>query len=103
MLNRALTFSIIAILFLLALQGVWLLRIIENEKNKLRNQTEYILKDAINKELQTRLQSLREGKQNKNFQVIISNNYSDSENTSKNEVQSLDITDSTQSITKVTS
>lgn len=102
MLNRALTFSIIAILFLLALQGVWLLRIIENEKNKLRNQTEYILKDAINKELQTRLQSLREGKQNKNFQVIISNNYSDSENTSKNEVQSLDITDSTQSITKVT-
>ena len=37
MLNRALSISIIAILFLLSLQGAWLVRIIENEKTKFKN------------------------------------------------------------------
>jgi len=55
MLNRALSISIIAILFLLALQGVWLFRIIDNEKNDFKKQTEQVLKDAINKELNSRL------------------------------------------------
>ncbi|HCT94438.1 MAG: hypothetical protein A2X19_03115 [Bacteroidetes bacterium GWE2_39_28] len=102
MLNRALTFSIIAILFLLALQGVWLFRLIENEKSKIRSQTEIILKEAINSELRVRLQSIRGSNQNKNFRVVISNNYSQDEKKGQNEVQSLDIQDSTKSVTRVT-
>src|SRR3989339_2194644 len=102
MLNRALTFSIIAILFLLALQGVWLFRLIENEKSKIRSQTEIILKEEINSELRVRLQSIRGSNQNKNFRVVISNNYSQDEKKGQNEVQSLDIQDSTKSVTRVT-
>jgi signal transduction histidine kinase len=102
MLNRALTFSIIAILFLLALQGVWLFRLIENEKNRIKNQTEYILKDAINKELESRLTSIREGKQNKNFRLVISDNYTKRGNSPENSPQVVDVADTTQSITRVT-
>jgi two-component system phosphate regulon sensor histidine kinase PhoR len=71
MLNRALTISIIAIFLLLAIQGIWLYRLIDSEKIKYRAQTEEILKDAINKELNSRLISIS----NKNkFEVTISNN-----------------------------
>jgi signal transduction histidine kinase len=102
MLNRALTFSIIAILFLLALQGVWLFRLIENEKTRLRNQTDYILKDAINKELEERLTAIRDGSQNKNFRVVISNNFSPDENSGSKNKPSVNVADTTQTITKVT-
>ena len=102
MLNRALTFSIIAILFLLALQGVWLFRLIENEKNRVKTQTDVILKEAINSELRTRLQSIRESNQSKNFRVVISNNYDQNSKKTKSDVQSLDIEDSTKSVTRVT-
>jgi len=71
MLNRALTISIIAIFFLLGIQGVWLYRLIDGEKDAFRKQTEVILKDAINKELNTRLTNISK---NSGFQVIISNN-----------------------------
>lgn len=102
MLNRALTFSTIAILFLLALQGVWLFRLIENEKSRIKSQTDLILKDAINSELRTRLQTIRESNQTKNFRVVIANNYSQDDKKDKNDVQSLDIQDSSKSVTRVT-
>lgn len=102
MLNRALTFSIIAILFLLALQGAWLFRLIENEKNRVKTQTDLILKDAINIELRSRLQSIREGSQNKNFRVVISNNFSPEQNSEDKKPNSVNVADTTQTITKVT-
>jgi len=71
MLNRALTISIIAIFLLLIIQGIWLYRLVDGEKIKYRTQTEGILKDAINKELNSRLVNIS----NKNkFEVTISNN-----------------------------
>ena len=73
MLNRALSISIIAILFLLSLQGAWLVRIIENEKTKFKNDVELILKDATNKELNSRLKSLSQN----NFSVTLYNNLSE--------------------------
>lgn len=71
MLNRALTISIIAIFFLLGIQGVWLYRLIDSEKVDYRNQTESILKDAVNKELNSRLKKISE---RDGFSVVISNN-----------------------------
>ncbi|HBZ35505.1 MAG TPA: hypothetical protein DEO33_03670 [Rikenellaceae bacterium] len=70
MLNRALTISIIAIFLLLAIQGIWLYRLIDSEKIKYRAQTEEILKDAIDKELNSRLIKLSSID---NFSVTISN------------------------------
>jgi len=58
MLNRALTFSTIAILFLLGLQAVWLFRIIDNEKNDFINNSENILLKDIKKELDVRLRNV---------------------------------------------
>ncbi len=99
MVNRSLTFSIVAILFLLSLQGVWLLRIIENEKNEIRTRTDFILKDAINQELQSRLQMVSS---NRNFQVIISNSYENNSNSSESDSQPLRVKDENQNFTKVT-
>jgi two-component system phosphate regulon sensor histidine kinase PhoR len=99
MVNRSLTFSIVAILFLLSLQGVWLFRIIENEKNEIRTRTEFILKDAINQELQNRLQSISS---NRDFQVIISNTYENKTNSTENSSQPLRVKDESQNFTKVT-
>jgi signal transduction histidine kinase/plasmid maintenance system killer protein len=101
MLNRALTFSTIAILFLLALQGVWLFRLIDNEKTKLRTQTGLILEESIKQELHLRLQLLRQANQNKNFRVVISNNFNPEQNSAKKSHQSL-VADTTASITNVT-
>jgi signal transduction histidine kinase len=101
MLNRALTFSTIAILFLLALQGVWLFRLIENEKTKLKTQSEFILQESIKQELHLRLQLLRQANQNKNFRVVISNNFNPEQNSAKKSHQSL-VADTTASITNVT-
>lgn len=98
MLNRALSFSLIAILFLLALQGAWLARIIENEKNKFKTDVEIILKDATNKELNSRLKSLSQN----NFSVTLyNNNLSQSDVSSNTKVQTLDISKS-RPYTKVT-
>lgn len=98
MLNRALTFSTIAILFLLGLQAMWLFRIIDNEKNEYLNQSESMLKEAINGELNNRLQNINK---RKNFRVVLANNFDEGENSNQN-VQSLNISDNNQSVTKVT-
>ncbi|MCK9304457.1 MAG: HAMP domain-containing histidine kinase [Bacteroidales bacterium] len=71
MLSRSLSLSIIAILFLLVLQGVWLFRIIDNEMNNFRSGTEKILYEAINSELYSRVVILEE---KDNFRVTFSNN-----------------------------
>jgi signal transduction histidine kinase len=97
MLNRALSISIIAILFLLSLQGAWLVRIIENEKTKFKTEAEKILKDATNKELNSRLKSLNQN----NFSVVLSNNFSPDKVSSNTKVQTLDISKS-RPYTKVT-
>ncbi|MDP3436747.1 MAG: HAMP domain-containing sensor histidine kinase [Bacteroidales bacterium] len=99
MLNRALTFSIIAILFLLALQGVWLFRIIESEKTEFRKNADLLLNESINKELNSRLLSMNKGK---GFNVSISNTLS--ENTKKNErkIVDVDIKKDQKSLTRVT-
>ncbi|HBZ24620.1 MAG TPA: hypothetical protein DEO54_00090 [Rikenellaceae bacterium] len=99
MLNRALTFSIIAILFLLALQGVWLFRIIESEKTEFRKNADLLLNESINKELDSRLLSMSKGK---GFNVVISNSLSD--NTKKNDrkIVDVDLKKEKKSFTKVT-
>jgi len=98
MLNRALSISIIAILFLLALQGVWLFRIIDNEKNDFKKQTEQVLKDAINKELNSRL---KEVSRNKNFRVYLSNTPPPEGKYPKNEFQAINLKKENKEITKV--
>ncbi|MDD4492677.1 MAG: hypothetical protein PHV09_09170, partial [Bacteroidales bacterium] len=98
MLNRALSISIIAILFLLSLQGAWLVRIIENEKTKFKTEAEKILKDATNKELNTRLKTLNQS----NFSVVLSNNFSPDKVSSNTKVQTVDVSKVTQTYTKVT-
>jgi len=98
MLNRALSISIIAILFLLALQGVWLFRIIDTEKNDFKKQTEQVLKDAINKELSSRLKKISHSNK---FRVYISNTLPPGANLQKNEVQSIDLKKENKEFTKV--
>ncbi len=71
MLNRALTISIIAIFFLLGIQGVWLYRLIDSEKDDYRAQTVSILKEAVNKEFNSRMKRISK---NDGFSVIISDN-----------------------------
>lgn len=87
MLNRALTISIVAIFFLLGIQGVWLYRLIDSEKVDYRNQTESILKDAVNKELNSRLKKI--SKRN-DFSVVISNNLP-SDIQDKGKIQDIDL------------
>lgn len=99
MLNRALTFSIIAILFLLALQGVWLYRIIESEKTEFRKNTDLLLNESINKELDSRLFSMNKGK---GFNVVISNSLSEKSNKSERRIVDVDIKKDKKSFTKVT-
>lgn len=100
MLNRTLSISIIAIFFLLLLQGVWLYRIIDNEQDTFKKQTEQVLKDAINKELDSRIAKVNK---NDNFSVTISNNLpSDSKNQSEN-IQIANLRNQNKrSVTKVT-
>ena len=98
MLNRALSISIIAILFLLSLQGVWLFRIIDNEKNTFRKQTEEYLRDAINKELNTRLEKVSKSIK---FSVTISNNLSTAPQYT-NKIQSVNLKNSNKDFTKFT-
>jgi len=98
MLNRALSISIIAILFLLSLQAAWLVRIIENEKTKFKNEVELILKDATNKELNSRLKSLSQN----NFRVVLSNNFSPDIVSSNTKVEKINVSKVTQTFTKVT-
>ena len=68
MLNRALTISIIAIFFLLGIQGVWLYRLIDSEKDDYRTQTVSILKEAVNKEFNSRMKKISKSD---GFSVII--------------------------------
>jgi len=98
MLNRALSISIIAILFLLSLQAVWLFRIIDNEKSTFRKQTEQVLRDAINKELNTRIEKI--SKSNK-FSVTISNDTPSDFQISK-KVQSVNFKNNNKDFTKFT-
>ncbi len=99
MLNRALTFSIIAILFLLALQGVWLFRIIESEKTEFRKNADLLLNESINKELDSRLFSMNKGK---GFNVVISNSLSQNSSKSERRIVDVDIKKDKKSFTKVT-
>ncbi len=99
MLNRALSISVIAIFFLLVLQSIWLFRIIENEKSSYKKQTEQVLKDAINKELNSRLE--RYSKINK-FSVTISNSRPADEDSKKVKVQSVNLGSDNKDFTKVT-
>ncbi len=98
MLNRALSISIIAILFLLSLQAVWLFRIIDNEKSTFRKQTEQVLRDAINKELNTRLEKVSK---NNKFSVTISND-TPSDFQITNKVQSVNFKNNNKDFTKFT-
>lgn len=81
MVNRATTFSIIAILFLLILQSVWLFRLIDNERNEYRIQSNALLKEAINDELNNRVNKLNSSKK---FRVVLSNNISKEQISQKN-------------------
>lgn len=97
MINRALTFSTIAILFLLGLQAVWLFRIIGNEKSEYKNEVEAILKESIKEELNHRFRNLNK---EKNFRVVVSNNLENDEKNSSN-VQNISLKPGTQGVTKV--
>lgn len=97
MLNRALIFSTIAILFLLSLQAVWLFRIIDNEKNEYEKQVEVILQGAIKEELNHRLINLNK---EKNFRVFLSNNLENDEKDSSN-IQKINITEGAQGLTQI--
>lgn len=97
MLNRALTFSTIAILFLLGLQAIWLFKIIDNERSEFEKQTETILKESIKKELNLRLENFN---QKRNFRVVLSNSYNNEQANSSN-VQVIDAKDSKQGVTNV--
>lgn len=99
MLNRALTFSIIAILFLLALQGVWLFRIINNEMSDFSKNTETLLNEAINKELNYRLLSMNKGK---GINVSFSNKLSEDSPKNSRKIVDVDIKKDQKSVTKVT-
>jgi len=99
MLNRALTFSIIAILFLLALQGMWLFRIIESEKTEFRKNADLLLNESINKELNSRLLSRNKGKV---LNVVISNSLTESANKNDRKIVDVDIKKDQKSFTTVT-
>lgn len=71
MVNRAITFSIIAILFLLILQSVWLYRLIDNERDEYRAKSFSLLEGAIKDELNSRV---NRHNSLKNFRVVLSNN-----------------------------
>ncbi|MEN6619666.1 MAG: HAMP domain-containing sensor histidine kinase [Rikenellaceae bacterium] len=98
MLNRALSISIIAILFLLSLQGVWLFRIIDNEKITFRKQTEQVLRDAINKELNSRLEKIN--KSNK-INVTLLNSLPPDAKYHANQIKSIDLKKENKDFTKV--
>lgn len=100
MLNRALIFSTITILFLLALQAVWLFRIIDNEKSEYKKQTETILQESIKEELNYRFSSFN--KKN-NFRVVLSNSYENDKNNSSGvqEIQEISVKGELQGVTKV--
>lgn len=97
MLNRALIFSTIAILFLLGLQAVWLFRIIDNEKSEYKKQIETILHGTIKEELNHRFSSLNK---EKNFRVVVSNNLENDEKNSSN-IQNISISAKAQGVTTV--
>ncbi|MCK9628180.1 MAG: HAMP domain-containing histidine kinase [Bacteroidales bacterium] len=86
MLNRALTISIIAIFFLLGIQGVWLYRLIDSEKDDYRNKAETILKEAVNKELNSRMKRISESD---GFSVIISDNIPDGDKHNSNNIENI--------------
>jgi len=98
MLNRALSISIIAILLLLALQGVWLFRIIDTEKNDFKKQTEQVLKEAINKELNSRLIKISRSKK---FSISLSNTPPAAGKYQKNDFQSINLKKENKEFTKV--
>jgi len=98
MLNRAITISIIAIFFLLGIQGVWLYRLIDNEKNTYRKQTEEILKDAISSELNNRLKKISTSD---GFSVTISNSIPTDLINNKKEVKEVDLSKEEKLFTKV--
>ncbi len=100
MLNRALTFSTIAILFLLSLQAVWLFKIIDNEKNEYKKQVETVLKESIKEELNHRFSSFNK---ETNFRVVLSNTYEDDKKNSSElqEIQEISVKGELQGVTKI--
>ncbi len=97
MLNRALIFSTTAILFLLALQAVWLFKIIDNEKSEYRKQVEIALQESIKAELNNRLQSFNK---NTNYRVVLSSNYKN-DKINSSDVQEISLTEGTQGVAKI--
>lgn len=97
MVNRAITFSIIAILFLLILQSLWLFRLIDNERSEYRNQSEIILEGAIKEELNHRINKYNK---TKNFRVVLSNNFNSSDNKSSS-LDSISVKGGTMGLTRV--
>ncbi|MGE0091055.1 MAG: hypothetical protein AB7S40_00680, partial [Bacteroidales bacterium] len=69
MINRALTLTSVAIFFLLALQGVWLFRLIDNEMNRFSAIAQTALEQSLRNELDWRLRSINKGK---DFRLILS-------------------------------
>ena len=100
MLNRALTFSTIAILFLLGLQAVWLFKIIDNEKNEYKKQTAIILEESIKEELNHRFSNLNK---KTNFRVVMSNSFENDKKNSSDvqEIQEISVKGESQGVTKI--
>ncbi len=96
MLNRALIFSIVAILFLLVLQGAWLARLIDNEMVNFREEIDIVLNESIKRELNSRLQNLNRGK---GFNVVVSNQLSENSATKNRNVMEVDIKSDKKSFT----
>lgn len=98
MLNRALTLTGIAILFLLGLQAVWLFRLIEDEKNRFSDEIQKTLEESMRKELDWRLRNINKGK---NFSLILSNSIPEQNFPDTNNLLNVDIKQSQELLTKV--
>lgn len=70
MLNRVLTLTAFAILFLLGLQGVWLYRLIESEKVTFLQEVNSTLEESVRKELDWRIREINKGQ---NIRVVLAN------------------------------
>ena len=98
MLNRALTLTGIAILFLLGLQAVWLFRLIEDEKNRFSDQIQKTLEESMRKELDWRLRNINKGK---DFNLIIANKLPEEKKFTSGQTVNVDIKQSQELLTKV--
>ncbi|MDD3299930.1 MAG: HAMP domain-containing sensor histidine kinase [Bacteroidales bacterium] len=98
MINRALTLTSVAIFFLLALQGVWLFRLIDNEMNRFSAIAQTALEQSLRNELDWRLRSINKGK---NFNLIIANNIPKHLKEPNNPVRNIDIKENQEVLTNI--